>query len=233
LVADNEKELFKDMSESTYETYKVACENEVKITDDVKSIIEKNGGNLKGLEHRIKLPDSFIRKVKTDVLEKGISEKESVNDIRDIIRYTSVSNSHNIINSCLNTLKELNEKGYNVLIVKNTWFDEKNPYKGINISIESPDKQKFEVQFHTPQSLEAKGKMHILYKEARLPTTILSIKEKLTKEMNEISKSLNRPKNIEKIDNIQIKALLNKTTKNKELPLEYNLNKYFEESIKD
>lgn len=193
------KELPNDMSEKAKETYNKACENEKKITPELNEIVKENGGELAGLEYRIKSPESFQRKINTDMSEKGISEEEAIENMKDVVRYTSVSDFDKLAENYSCTINSLKDKDYNVIETKNTWDNEKNPYKGVNVSLESPEGQKFELQFHTPESLEAKEKMHKLYEEARLPSTPLERREELAKEMGEISSSLERPKDIDKI----------------------------------
>ena len=82
-------------------------------------------------------------------------------------------------------------------------MDEKNPYNGINVQLESQEGQKFELQFHTPESFELKNsqEMHGLYEQARVlrPGTeeYLEIEDK----MFEMSDKLEIPNNINQIQN--------------------------------
>ena len=118
----------------------------------------------------------------------------------------SNNNSVGITPACAGTtyhaiVDEFNKLGYNKIKVKNSWLDDNNPYKGVNTTVQSPNGQKFEVQYHTSESFALKnGKMHELYEKQR------GIKNKhsseylaLKKEMFELSKSLNIPKDIERI----------------------------------
>jgi len=178
-----------------------ASANEKLITPELSEIVEKCGCSLAGLEFRIKTIESFQRKVETDMGEKGLQQDTVISNMRDLVRYTSVSMPENLVNDCSIILNDLESKGYSLVEVKNTWTDSRNPYNGINVTLMSPNGQKFELQFHTPQSLEVKEVMHKLYEEARLPTTTLERKNELAKQMSVMSHKLIRPKNIEHIQN--------------------------------
>jgi hypothetical protein len=63
----------------------------------------------------------------------------------------------------------LQEKGYNIIAVKNHWLNPYDPYQGVNVKILSPSEQKFELQFHTRESFDLKsGELHELYEKQRL-----------------------------------------------------------------
>lgn len=86
--------------------------------------------------------------------------------------------------------------------LKNTWLDEMNPYNGINVQIEAPNGQVFELQFHTPESFELKnGVLHELYEQLRCIDNENIIME-LVERMQELSNQLVRPNNIKDIQNI-------------------------------
>ena len=82
-----------------------------------------------------------------------------------------------------------------------TWTVKQSDYKGINVVLESPDKQKFELQFHTPESFKLKdGELHELYEKWRVIEDKSSGEAiRLSKMMKELSGSLKIPKNIDKI----------------------------------
>ena len=152
------------------------------------------------------------------------------------MRYTSVSGVNKLVGNYTSVLNDLIDNGYRVIEVKNTWIDDKNPYKGVNVSILAPSGQKFELQFHTPESLEAKEVMHKLYEEARLPTTPLGRKNELVKEMCEISRVLEKPKNIELLKSIKndvTKTINSDKNKDERISLDDRIKKAKQSSIKD
>ncbi|WP_139904457.1 hypothetical protein [Clostridium thermarum] len=76
--------------------------------------------------------------------------------------------------------------------MKNTWLIKSNPYKGINCIYTSPASQKFEIQYHTPESFELKnGELHGLYEKWRVLKDKASVEAiELSKRMTELSSKL-------------------------------------------
>lgn len=64
--------------------------------------------------------------------------------------------------------------------------DEPDEYLGRNMAFESPDGQKFEVQIHTKDSLEAAEKTHPLYEKKRADDTPQPERDRLQAEMNKV-----------------------------------------------
>ncbi|MGP1376827.1 MAG: hypothetical protein ACTTKS_04595 [Bulleidia sp.] len=85
----------------------------------------------------------------------------------------------------------------------NTFTKANTSYKGINTLIESKDGYVFELQFHTPQSLEVKEMNHKLYEEARLRDTPPERKRELLDMMSKNADVIEAPNEIEKIKNVR------------------------------
>lgn len=172
---------------------------EPEITADIQKVIEKNDGKMEGLDFRTKSLDSYNRKV-SDEIAKAKNVDNGLNGIYDTIRYTSVKEPGSLTQHYFSVIADLENKGYNIVRVKNTWGKVHEPYKGINAVIEAPSKQKFELQFHTPESFDLKeNKLHKLYEEARLTSTSKERIWELTQQMQQMSQSLTKPSGIEKI----------------------------------
>ena len=179
--------------------YDRMVKKEPQITSDLKEATEGTGGELSGLDFRLKTQDSYERKLKKEMLEEGISEKEAATHMRDVVRYTSLSSAETFVQDFNDITGALSQKGYTVERVKNT-FKPDAPYKGVNIIMRSPDGVDFELQFHTPQSFELKnGILHELYEKEREVTTSAAEKIVLQKRMKEISDSIVFPVGIDKI----------------------------------
>lgn len=178
--------------------YNKALENEPKITSSVKKLAETSGMETKGLENRIKSKDSYLRKVRSNYKADG-NEYE----IKDILRYTLVSETENHVKKVKQAIDIYANQGYNTIKVKNYWIDENNPYNGINTIVQASNGQRFELQYHTNESFEIKnGKMHELYEKQRLIEDTNNIKYiELQDKMFELSESMKMPKNIEVISN--------------------------------
>lgn len=172
--------------------YEKAAKAEPSITAALNNEVKKCGAEMDGLEFRMKDGDSFMRKVKADARKKG-GQQKAAESLYDAVRYTQVSDEKNIVKNCKKTIESLRKAGYNVVGVKNTWKDPKNAYNGINCKLVSPDGQKFELQFHTPDSLRVKEEIHGLYEQQR----VLSERDPKWQELNEkmfaISRKQRRP----------------------------------------
>jgi hypothetical protein len=108
--------------------------------------------------------------------------------------------------SAVKALQLLEKKGFKTARIKNTLANEDAPYRGVNCVIQAPDETMFELQFHTPKSLEVKEVNHKLYEEQRLDDTPEERKEELGRIMSENCKSIPTPEGLDKIgsyNNIQ------------------------------
>lgn len=193
-------EALKNMSPDALKFFNKCVDCEKLISKDIKGIVEECGGELAGFAYRLKTPASFLEKIGPRAALKGISEKAMLSEINDVVRYTQLADKDKLVDSFNKTMDTLKGKGYNVKAVKNTWNDVNNPYKGINSVLESPNGQKFELQFHTPESFELKqGEMHKLYEESRKLDPASDEAIKLNDKMFKLSNSLEKPKDIGKV----------------------------------
>ena len=101
------------------------------------------------------------------------------------------------------TLTGMIDRGYSITKIKNTWLDDSNPYKGINVQLESPQEQKFELQFHTQESFDLKNskEMHGLYEQARILSPGTDEYFEIEDKMFDLSEQLEEPDNITEIQN--------------------------------
>ena len=143
---------------------------EPKITNDVISAVSNSGCKMYGLEYRLKQPTSMAGKIASDAKEKNISYKEAVNDIKDPIRYTSVSNTKDFVKNYIGIKTDLEKKGYSEIKCKN-YFESFKQGKVMHKAVQSTFRDKsgnvFELQFHTPSSQAAKELKLPLYEERR------------------------------------------------------------------
>lgn len=172
--------------EQGYEEAKIM---EPGITADLLETVQGNGGELTGLDFRLKTKESLARKVSADMKVMGLSEKEVMERIYDVVRYTSLFNADSLVEGYRSVVEKLQEKGYNILRVKNTMGNESASYWGINTVVENPKGYKFELQFHTPQSFQVKQELnHSLYEEQRSS----NVSKQRFKELEEQMLSNNR-----------------------------------------
>lgn len=163
-----------DMSEEARYVYIDAVDASSKIHADLKSIISGlPGAKLDGEEFRIKDADSFAGKIARDKREDSLitgihqSDKEIADKLYDTNRFTQASESQELSRNITKTLDVLEKNGYTVVEVKNNWNKPDASYKGVNCKMQTPDGQRFEIQFHTSESLKAKNDNHLYYEIQR------------------------------------------------------------------
>jgi SPP1 gp7 family putative phage head morphogenesis protein len=178
--------------------YEKAIANEPDITAQVMKVAESAGMDIIGIKNRIKSKKRYLEKIK-----RKYNPDKNEYEVKDILRYTYSSNPIELTERTLKSIDVYHNMGYNTVEVKNSWLDSLDPYNGINTTIQSPSGQKFELQYHTPESFAIKdGKMHKLY-EKQQSLTDTSSKEymDLTDQMFELSDSLEVPVNISEVKN--------------------------------
>lgn len=171
------------------------------ITTDLKEIEKVLGSKLEGLDYRFKSEESLARKIISDSKEKNVSLKVADSLITDKLRYTYVNNEEMFTGNYFKTVHLLKQKGYQVVRVKNT-FKDGAIYKGVNTLVKNSDDFVFEIQYHTPKSIEIKENgLHVLYEKQRGLDKTKDKKEwdTLEKNMIELSDSIKNPKNVGRI----------------------------------
>lgn len=90
----------------------------------------------------------------------------------------------------LSDVERLKAEGFELLKLKNLWH--KDEYKGINSQWRRPDTGlRFEIQFHTPESREAKELTHQAYERLRRPEAETTQHER--DELKEFQRHANEP----------------------------------------
>ena len=145
-----------------------ARKNEPGVTAIVTKMAADNGATLTGLPNRLKTQDSLAGKLDTKSAKKGLTVQQYGAKIGDALRFTMLADQNNYSQTADNTLKEFQRQGYTVSDVSNTWAPG-GTYKGLNTNVTAPDGTTFELQFHTPQSIEVKTGQHKLYEIERDP----------------------------------------------------------------
>lgn len=173
-------------AESVLDRYHEAVGAEPRITGDLQAL----GLNLWNLQFRVKSASGTVDKV----LNRG----KRFDALYDVIRYTSVSGVGDYYEDFNRTIRTLTAKGYQVVEVTDFWklteeSRAKGGYKGINVKMDSPDGAHFELQFHTPESLQAKESVHVLYEQLRRPDVTAAEREEVCRAMDATFSSLEAP----------------------------------------
>jgi hypothetical protein len=141
----------------------------------------------------LKSPDRFKEKLaKMITLEPDRSPSDLSSEIHDGVRYTFLFETQHYTSGVDDGRRQLGEKGYKLIGFKPGWTGEE--YKGINSKWRDPGSgELFEVQFHTPESWEAKQRTHDAYEKIESPTTPQAERTRLRIYQREVSASVPIP----------------------------------------
>jgi hypothetical protein len=186
---------------SVQKVYDYARAAEKRITPVMTDIAESLGVQMAGLAFSVKTGSSVADKLKR---KQGTeSSEEAIKNMGDLIRYTQVSDAKDMAANVEKTIDELSKKGFTITKVENKYLDPKSDYKGIHIDFISPEGQKFELQFHTAETLAVKEKMHKAYELERDVNSTSEIREAAKAEIKRIAAGMEWPLDVEKISNYQ------------------------------
>jgi hypothetical protein len=122
--------------------------------------------HLVGLEYNRKGLDRIKEKAYDNMKAFKLSPDEAVALVPDVIRFTFQYEEAQYTQGVWTDTARLREQGFELNIRKNMWSDDQ--YKGINSQwVEPVSGQRFEVQFHTRISYEAKEITHPAYERIR------------------------------------------------------------------
>jgi hypothetical protein len=122
---------------------------------------------LAGLEHMLKGEDRLKEKIADEMTAKPeLTISKAMDTVVDPVRFTFAYSSQRYAEGTLSDVEQLKSEGFELVKLKNLWTDDQ--YKGINSQWRRPETGlRFEVQFHTPESLEAKELTHKAYERIR------------------------------------------------------------------
>jgi hypothetical protein len=146
---------------------RIADREERRISPALRAIESQDPDrHLAGLDHCRKGRDRIKEKVCDNIKENLLSPDEAVCLISDAIRYTFQYDEARYTPGVRVDIVRMKEQGFELDVLKNSWL--RDQYKGINTQWIDPDTgQRFEVQFHTRISFEAKQITHPAYERLR------------------------------------------------------------------
>jgi hypothetical protein len=129
------------------------------------------GRRLAGLEHMLKGEDRLKEKIADEMTAKPeLTMSKAVDTVVDAVRFTFTYSPQRYAEGTLADVERVKAEGFELVKLKNLWTDDQ--YKGINSQWRRPETGlRFEVQFHTPESLEAKELTHGAYERIRIPAS--------------------------------------------------------------
>ena len=146
---------------------KAARAVEPRITPLLQSLATRFNGHMVGLDFRFKSEESLARKISGEAVETGEYYSKVAERMKDVLRYTTIFPAETYAAGVRATRSELLAKGFSEVKFKNTWNEV--GYKGINAVYQTVEGFKFELQFHTAASYQAKETgTHALYEQQRV-----------------------------------------------------------------
>jgi hypothetical protein len=122
--------------------------------------------DLAGFGQRLKGADRIKEKVAANMLEKGDTPEQALAGIPDAVRYTFRYGDDRYAAGVQADTERLQAAGFELVKVRNSWTSDQ--YRGINSQWREPETgQRFEVQFHTYASFDAKQHTHPAYERLR------------------------------------------------------------------
>lgn len=162
---------------------------EPQTTQALSDVASTNGGQLLGLQYRVKNLDSLARKIEPDLTIIP----------NDALRYIMSFNETNFTIGVASAMENLQAQGYQQIALRNS-FKSGQPYPGINTNYLTPEGQVFELQFHTPSSFYMKDAInHHLYEQQRLLPDLHPQREILREQMIQNSAAVPIPPGVSTI----------------------------------
>jgi hypothetical protein len=178
-----------DVHTNTKDAISKVHRTEPRVTTDLQRVEGESPftPKLTGLEFRCKGEERLKEKVAEVIRDNPDSlPHEVVQIIPDSIRYTFCLRSDDYTAGCRDIKERLESRGYQMYLSKNSWED--SEYKGINTRWVTPEGQRFEVQFHNPESYHAKQEVtHKAYERIRNPLTSKAELKELKSFQHEVS----------------------------------------------
>jgi hypothetical protein len=161
----------------------------------------KHGGWLEGFKHRLKDEDRLCEKIAPVLeVEPQTTAAAALREIPDAIRYTYCFEHEKYTKGYYDIKERYEGRGHEMYYSQNHWTDLE--YKGINTRWVTLEGQRFEVQFHTPESFHAKHYVtHPAYERLRNSATSDKEREELKEFQREVSSWVRVPDDATSIPN--------------------------------
>jgi hypothetical protein len=144
-------------------------------------------------EYALKTPDRLKEKLAA-LIDRfpGVDPRDLAENIHDGIRYTFIFDFEKYTEGVELAHTKISEAGYERIETKPGWHGDE--YKGVNSQwADSASGLRFEIQFHTRESWDAKQVTHEAYEKIGAPNTTAHEKERLRAYQREVSASVRIP----------------------------------------
>jgi hypothetical protein len=172
------------------------------VSDDIKGVEDDSNprGWLEGFSFRLKGQERLQEKIASayETSSPDATIGEIAERVPDAIRYTFCFSERDYTAGYYGVKEGLEERGYHMYKSRNSWNDPE--YKGINTRWITAEGQRFEVQFHTPESFHAKHEVtHEAYERIRDPDTSDIERRELSIFQREVSSWIPMPDGVSSI----------------------------------
>jgi len=159
-----------------------------------------HGAVLVGLEHRLKGAERLKEKIADKMNIKGLADPaDAAATISDAVRYTFCASAEEYVAAHAHIGRQLESARYRRAYGKNHWLQDVD-YNGINTQWATPDRGRFELQFHTRESFYAKEQLtHPPYRRLRQRSTTPAERVELLAFQREVCTAVPRPPGISQI----------------------------------
>jgi hypothetical protein len=159
-----------------------------KITPLIAMTVDTSGGQMIGLEHRIKTSaDRISQKIAEKMATENLTPEQARNNIYDSLRFTASFSPDQYTAGVEKLLSNLKAQGIEAAPGKdkNYWPPPPGVYHGLNYVMTDKSGFKFELQFHTPESFAIKQQNHTVYEAFRNAGGSKEQRLQLWNEMNQ------------------------------------------------
>lgn len=176
---------------------------EPEVTNELVATAKRMGGDMIGLDYRVKTRNSLARKMMSDVQESGgeLSARQALAEINDALRYTIRLDNARYSDEVYRFLIDADTRG--LLVKSKIRWSEGDSYRGVNAVLKHPKTgQMYELQFHTQGSLNLKDKNHPLYERHRRMRPDNPEKDSLNQQMIGNAESVELPDKIDRLSGL-------------------------------
>lgn len=197
-VAGGGRELSPEKNTEASKAYADICDEGKQALLPAMHRIEAADSNrqLVGLENMVKGEDRVKEKIAERLrYQPDLTARQAAAEVPDAVRFTFVYGEKHYTDGVLADVDRLKAEGFELIKLKNLWT--KDQYKGINSQWCRPETGlRFEVQFHTPESREAKELTHKAYERLRDPLTSKDEEGELEDYQRRVNALIKLPPNV-------------------------------------
>jgi len=180
-----------------------ATKAEPAVTAAMKRVTHDHGGQLTGLDYRLKGHESLVRKLEAKQAKyPNMAPNEVGLRISDPLRYKAIFPPDGYSEGVEATIAALRASGYTPWQIKNHWGGA-DDYDGLHVNMTGSDGLNIELQFHTPQSVDVEEHNHPLYEKFRVSKDPAE-RWALWQEMSKAAASIKQPRDVEKIGTLSV-----------------------------